>query len=296
MAMVQFKIFLVIFVAGNLLDMGLRLDPRDALRGLRNVRFMGHTLFWGFVLGPALAYAITLVIPLEQPYAIGLILMGMTPCAPFLPMMVSKAKGDLGFTAAFMLLVSVVTIIFMPFAVPLMIKGLTVSAWSIAKPLLIMILLPLAAGMAILRASAPLASSIQPFVKKITGISAIATIALCLIIYGKGLLGVTGSLAVISQIIFFFIMTTFTYWFGFGLPHEQKIVLSIGMATRNLGAAFAPLVSIADIDQRSVIMVVLGIPLMVVFGLLAAKWFGRNATTDQHGPAPAVPLSGAERG
>jgi bile acid:Na+ symporter, BASS family len=53
--MILLKISLVIFMAGNLLDMGLRLNPRDALRGLRNVRFVAYVLLWGFVLCPALA-------------------------------------------------------------------------------------------------------------------------------------------------------------------------------------------------------------------------------------------------
>ena len=42
------KIALVIFVAGSLLEIGLRLDPRDVLAGLRNVRFVAYTLLWGF--------------------------------------------------------------------------------------------------------------------------------------------------------------------------------------------------------------------------------------------------------
>ncbi|MBP1648809.1 MAG: hypothetical protein H6Q30_2254 [Bacteroidetes bacterium] len=290
--MILLKISVVIFVAGNLLDMGLSLIPRDALRGLRNVRFVVLTLLWGFVLGPALAYGITLVIPLEYPYAIGLILMGMTPCAPFLPMIARKAGGDLGFTAAFMLLAAVGTIMFMPFAVPLMVKGLTVSAWTIARPLLLFVALPLAVGMAILRATPTLASRIQLFVKKTAFISAIAVFVLCIIIYGKGLLGVPGSFAVASQVIFFLIVTTCTYWFGFGLQHEQKIVLCTGMSTRNLGVAIAPLLAIADMDQRAIIMVVLGIPLMVMFALLAVKWFGRPAPAGEHGLAQPVPEEG----
>lgn len=261
-------------MAGNLLEMGLRLDPKDALVGMRSLRFVAHTLVWGFVIGPALAYAITLVVPLEYPYATGLILLGMTPCAPFLPMMVNRAKGDLGFTAALMILASAATVVFMPLAVPLMIKGLNVSAWTIARPLLTIILLPLAVGMAILRASTSVASRIQPFVKRTTSVSAIAVVVLCAIVHGKALIGVPGSFALASQVIFFLIMTTCTYWLGFGLRHEQKIVLSTGMATRNLGAALAPLMSIPDIDQRAIVMIVLGIPTMVIFAFLAVRWFG----------------------
>jgi bile acid:Na+ symporter, BASS family len=269
------KISLVIFMAGNLLDMGLKLNLQDALRGLRNVRFVVYTLLWGFLLCPALAYGLSKILPLEEPYAMGLVLMGMTPCAPFLPAIVSKAKGDLGFTAAFMLLAAAGTVAFMPFGVPLMVKGLSVSAWTIGKPLLNVVFLPLVLGMVILRLLPTFASGLQPIVKKITVVATICMAVLCAIVYGPELAGIRGSLAIASQLVFFFIVTTLPYWFGFGLQYPQKIVLSTGMATRNLGAALAPLLSVANVDQRAVVMVVLGIPIMVVFAKLAAKWFGR---------------------
>jgi hypothetical protein len=60
-------------------------------------------------------------------------------------------------------------------------------------------------------------------------------------------------------------------------PHEQKIVLSAGMATRNLGAALAPLFALTEMDQRATVMIALGFPIMAIFALLAAKWFGRPA-------------------
>jgi len=274
MITVLFKISLAIFIAGNLLEMGLKLNPQQALLGLKNIHFVAHTLFWGFVVGPALAYAITLIIPLKHPYAIGLILLGMTPGAPFLPMFIDKVKGDLGYTAAFMLIVSVGTVIFMPFAVPLMIKGLTVTTWAIAKPLVIIILIPLSMGMLILHFFETLAVKIQKVVKNIVFVITFVVCVLGILIYWKGIISVAGSYALAAQIILFLILTTFTYWFGFGLKHEQKMVMSIGMSTRNMGAALAPLLSIEEIDQRSVIMVVLVMPIMVLFGWLSIKWFG----------------------
>jgi hypothetical protein len=36
------KITVVIFMAGNLLELGLRLNLREALRGLRDMRFVTH--------------------------------------------------------------------------------------------------------------------------------------------------------------------------------------------------------------------------------------------------------------
>lgn len=275
------KASIVVFMAGNLLDMGLRLNPPDALRGLRAPRFVAATLIWGFVAGPALAWGITKVVPLDAPYAMGLLLLGMTPCAPFLPMIVDKARGDLGYTAAFMLLTAVGTVVFMPLAAPRLVDGLSVTTWAIARPLLVLVLLPLAAGMVILRASAPLASLVQPVVRKSTGVATLAVILLCAVVYGPGLLGVPGSFALAAQILFFTPVTALPYVLGFGMQPAQKLVLSAGMATRNLGAALAPLFAASGLDRRAILMVVLGLPVMVVFALAAAKVFG---------PAGNVPL------
>ena len=276
MVLVLLKISLFVFIAGNLLDMGVRLNPSDALKGLRDYKFVLHTLFWGFVVGPGLAVAITRIIPLEAPYAMGLILLGMAPSAPIVPIFVNKVRGDLGYAAAFMLLASVGSLIFMPFAVPWLVKGLTVSAWSIARPLLLLILIPLAVGMTIAKAYVKMADKMKLVLKKITGLFTIFTIILLVLVYGKGMLGLPGSFALVSQFILFFVLCTFPYWFGFGLKHEQKIVESIGMSTRNLGAAMAPLFSDSSIDQKAFLMVVLALPVMVLFAWLSMKIFGRR--------------------
>lgn len=278
------KVSLVIFMAGSLLEMGLKLDPHEALNGLRDTRFTILTLAWCFVLCPALAWGITRLIPLDPALAAGLILLGLTPCAPFLPVLAEKAEGDLGYTAAFMLVASVGTVIIMPFAVPRMVEGLSVGAWTIARPLVIVVLLPLVIGMVILRASPTAAAKIQPSIKKLTGLSGIAVVVLAVIIYGKGLLGLPGSFALLAQLLFFVPVAFVSYRLGFGMPHGQKIVLTEGVTTRNVGAALAPLFSTAAIDQRAVIMIVLGLPVMTVVAVVAARRLG---------PAPAESGSSA---
>ncbi|MGA3315311.1 MAG: bile acid:sodium symporter [Candidatus Korobacteraceae bacterium] len=283
--MLLFKISLAIFMAGSLLEMGLRLSLPDALRGLRSVRFVTYTLVWSFIICPALAYAITRVIPLEPTYAIGLILLGMAPCAPFVPILVDKAKGDLGFTAAFMLLASAGTVICMPFTVPLLAKGLTTSAWAIAKPLLMVVLLPMAVGVVIRRYADALALKLLPFAKKGAGIAGLVWTLLCLIIYGKGLLSMAGSFAVASQFMFFGIVCIGTYWLGLGLRHEQRIVLSVGVTTRNLGACLTPLLFAPDVDEQATLMIVLALPIMVIVTLLCTKWFCRGAVASAVGGA-----------
>ena len=275
--MTVLKISLAVFMAGNLLDMGLRLRPQDAVRELRNARFVFLSLLWGFVLGPALAYCIPLVIPLEPHYAIGLVLIGMAPCAPFLPVIVKKAKGDAGSTAAFMMLAAVGMVVFMPFAVPLMLKGLTVSAWAIARPMVMVILAPLAAGMLIFYFFPALDTRMQPVVKLVTRVATVVMLVLAIVTYGKDFIGIRGSFAVLAHLIFFSIVTAVPYLIGFGMPRGQRIVISAGMSTRNVGAALAPLIAAPGMDHRATVMILLAFPVMVVFSLIAAKRFGRAA-------------------
>jgi BASS family bile acid:Na+ symporter len=280
------KLSIVIFMVGNLLEMGLRLNLQEALGALRNVRFVVLSVLCGFVLCPALAYLLTKIIPLDPSYALGMILLGMTPCAPFLPMMVDKARGDMAYAGAFMLLASLITVVYMPLAVPVMVEGLTADAWTIAKPLLFFLLVPLAIGLAIKRVSAHVAARLQPIAKKTTGFDTILMLVLCMAVFGKDFINAAGSYAFGTQILFFLAAITATYALSFSLPQGQKSVLILGMSTRNLGAALAPLFAIPGVDQRAIVMVVIGVPMQMIASWLVALWCARRAQIAEPGAAP----------
>lgn len=271
------KISLVIFMAGSLLDMGLRLKVSEALRALRDVRFVVVSLLWGFVALPALAYAIAEWLPMAHPFAMGLILLGMAPSSPFMPPMVERARGDMGLAAAFMLLASAVTVAYMPFGLPLLVKGLSASALTIAKPLVLFVLLPLAIGLALQHRSAALAERLDPVVRKASGINTMLMLLLCVLVYGKEFLELVGSHAIGAQVLLFAASTVGPYALGFGLPREQRVVMSIGMATRNVGAALAPLFAIPGMDERAIVMVAFGVVMQTAFSLGAASYFRRAA-------------------
>lgn len=274
---VTLKITLVIFMVGNLLDMGLRLKLSDAFAGLRNVRFVSQSLLWGFVLLPLLAVLLTRVIPLDSSYAVGFVLLAMTPCAPFLPPMVDRAKGDMGYTAAFMLLMSVVTVGYLPFAVPVLVKGFSANALTIAKPLVLFLLVPLGLGLWLRHQSEALAVKLHPAVKKLTGLDTLLMLALCVVVYGKEFLGLVGSYAIGVQLLFFTVATVAPYFLSVGLPAGERSVLSLGMATRNLGAAFAPLFTAHSENRHAIVMVAFGVLMQASFSFAAATWYGRRA-------------------
>ena len=86
------------------------------------------------------------MLPLSPAHALGLMLLGLTPCAPFVPIMVNRAQGDVAYVPAVMLLAALGTVTLMPVAVPLLAASLSVDAWAIARPLLIMVMMPIALG------------------------------------------------------------------------------------------------------------------------------------------------------
>jgi BASS family bile acid:Na+ symporter len=161
--------------------------------------------------------------------------------------------------------------------VPLLVDGLSVTAWMVAKPLVGVVLVPLVIGMVTLRRAPDFAARAQPVVKKITGIATIIMLLLCVVIYGEGFIGSAGSFAALTQVIFYAIVTAGSYALAFGLPQDQKSVLALGVCTRNLGAAFAPLFAVAGVDERAIVMVALGVPLQTIAAFVAARAFGARA-------------------
>jgi len=276
-----FSPLVFLFTVSNLAAMGLQVKVPDVIVASRNKRSLAQIFVWGWVVGPAFGYLITRVLPLAEPYVVVVLLASLAPCAPFLQQMVGRARGDMGFAGALIPLVAVGTVVLMPLMAPLLIKGLTISTWALAKPLLLTILLPLMIGAAIRHYAGTAATRIFPAVKVIALVSTLATIVWCLVLYGRGMLDTAGELALLSMTLFMVGMGLLPYLFGFGLKQNQRSVLALGMGTRNVAAVLAAALAIPNADPRIVVMVVMWTLWSVVLAAIAAKIFvslsGRTA-------------------
>jgi BASS family bile acid:Na+ symporter len=266
---------IAIFMAGSLLEMGLKLDLKRAAHALRDVRFVVTAVVWSFAIGPAVAMLLAKGLPLAEPYALGLILLGLAPCAPFVPLLSEKAGADLNYVAAYLLLASLGTLIILPIMIPVLAPELTADAWTIAKPLLLYIALPLAIGICVRLAARALADRSHPIVKKVTTLDIILMLGIVLVLYWRDFLGAVGSYAIGAQILYYCLLAVAAYGLGFGLSHEKRSALVLGLCTRNVGAAIAPLMSVSGSDQRATVMCVLAVFITLAVGSGAAKLLGR---------------------
>ena len=263
-------ITIVIFMVGNLLEVGLRLEVSEALAALRNVRFVVLSLLWCFVLGPLLAVLLTNIIPLAEPYALGLVFLGMAPCSPAIPIMVKKAGGSLAYMSAFMLLAFAGTVALMPFMVPLLAKGFTADPWTIAKPLVLFIAIPMVIGIAIRRAAVTFAEKAAPIVKNVTSVGTLILVADLVWLYRGEIFGAIGTYAIGTQILYYALMGGASYLLGVGLPFSQKAPMTLGICTRNVGPAIAPLFAVPGTPQGAITMCILGIFLGAILSGFAA--------------------------
>jgi BASS family bile acid:Na+ symporter len=273
----NFGLMVFIFTVANLFNLGLQVKLPDLIVGLKNKKSMALIFVWSWVLGPALAYLIVFVLPLAEPYVIGLLLSSLAPVTPFLPLTVEKARGDMSFAAALVPVVMVGTVIIVPLLGPLMIQGVTVSAWSLAKPLLLSVFLPLVIGVAIRHYAELVATRILPAVNVMAKLTSVMVFVWCVVVYAREMIETAGSFALLSVILFMVVIGWMSYQFGFGLKQSQRSVISLAMITRNGGPVLIAALAIPNVDSRIVTLVVLVNVGGFILAPITAAIFGKRA-------------------
>lgn len=271
-----YKIVVMIFTVSNLAAMGLEINKTETFLALKNAKFIILILVWGWIVGPAVALLLTRIIPLSEPHAAGLILISLAPTAPFFPMMVRNARGDMSSAGAFFLVATIGTVILLPIMTPLLIPGLSVGVGALAKPLIFMVLIPLVLGFLLKIYKEKLANKLFPIVKKIGGLFFLATAVLTFWIYWPEMLSALGSYAVGAQVILFTVLTVLGYKVGFGLKQGTRIAMALGMCTRNIAAVFVAYFGITNPDPGVFVMIVLVVPVAIIVAIIAAQIFKKQ--------------------
>jgi bile acid:Na+ symporter, BASS family len=266
----------VLFMVLSLASAGLEVATRDVFAPLKHGRFVMLTVVVGWLVGPVIAYLLLQVIPLQRSYATGLLLLAMAPCAPFAPAMMRAARADPAYVAAFMMLSAVVTAVAMPVGVPLLIDGLSASPWAIARPMVFLILAPLLLGSALRDLRPHLADLVAPVIAVVMRVATIGMLVLVVVVHGRGVLDAVGSHAILAQVVFIGAVTLAGFVFGAALAESQRSVLTIGVCTRNMGAALAPLAAI-DTDPRAIVMITIAIPVTLGLSMMTASALSRRA-------------------
>jgi BASS family bile acid:Na+ symporter len=261
------NVAVLVFVVSCMFTAGLGLTVREVAAPLRRTRLVALAIIANFVVAPAVALALTEIIPIARPYAIGLILLGGAAGAPFLPKLAELARGDVAFSVGLMLLLMVGSVVFLPIALPLMVRGASVDAWPILRPLLVTMLLPLAVGMAVRWRFERWSLRMRPVLLRVSNFSLLLAIALLICLNWGALVGTFGSGAAATAVLYVSILIAVGFALG-GPIRETRSVLGLGTGQRNVAAAL--IIAGSNFTDPGVVVMVLVATLAGLIPLLIA--------------------------
>lgn len=265
----------LVFVVTSMLAMGLSLTVAQIMAPLRNARLVILALLANFVLVPLVAYLISLIIPLSDGLKVGLILVSTAAGAPFLPKLAQAARGKLAFSVGLMVLLMTVTVLYMPIMLPLLLQGVTVNPWDIARSLIILMLIPLAVGLFTRMRYAEIAAQLQPPMAQASTFAIAFLLVSGLLANLSSILGVIGTGGIIAALLFLAVAFVIGYFLG-GKDGQIRSVLGLGTAQRNLAAALV--VATANFDDPDVMVMVLVLGLLgLVVLMVTAGELGRRS-------------------
>jgi BASS family bile acid:Na+ symporter len=230
------QVSLLVFVISSMLAMGFSLTVESIITPLKNIKLVLLALVVNFVAVPLVAWGIGELIGLDKDIFTGLIIMATAAGAPFLPKLAGAAKGNIAFSVGLMVLLMLTTIIYMPIVLPLLLSGVTINPWDIAKSLIVLMLLPLAIGLFMKARWSSIADGLQPHMAQASSVALLFLLVGGIIIEWSDIVGLIGTGGFIALILFFVISLVIGYFTG-GSDPQMRSVMGLGTAQRNVSAA-----------------------------------------------------------
>ena len=244
----------LIFVLSSMVATGLGLTVSQIVTPLRNGRLVVLSLVANFVFMPLAAFALVTLLQLDEPLGVGLLLLGTAAGSPTLPKFAEMAKGNLAFGVGLMVLLMVVTVGYLPLVLPLLLPGVSVNPWQIARSLFLLMLLPLAVALAVRAKFEVIAARTKPVLDWVSNLSLILVVLLVTAANIDNLVAVFGTRGILAGLLFIAVGLGIGWLLG-GPGKDTRRVLAQGTALRNVGAALV--VGGQSFDDPKVIVMVL---------------------------------------
>ena len=264
----------LVFVLGTMASMGLSLTIAQITGPLRNARFVIVALLANFVIPPILAFILIQIFALDEPLAVGLMLVSLAAGAPGLPKTAVFAKIDAAAATGLMVLLVVVTILVLPIALPLLLTGISVTFWDIASGLIILILVPLAISLFVRARYPEAAASALPHFAQASNLSLLILLVLMVVLNFSDVVGLLGSGGLLASLILVILTVVGGYLLG-KLGKADGWLQALGAGQRNIAAAMV--VATMNFGNDEVVMVVVYSLIVMVVLIPLALELGKRA-------------------
>ncbi|WP_226013334.1 bile acid:sodium symporter family protein [Halomicrobium salinisoli] len=268
------------FVLATMLSVGLDLRPTDVLASVGQWQLLARSVLVNLVGVPALTLVALLVAPVETEYAVGLLVIAVSPGAPFGPKLAEISDSDVAFASGLMVVLATASVLTVPASLAALVPGdVTVDLLGIARAVVVVQLGPLLAGFALRIHDRALASKLHAPTRRLSTGLLLVLIALLVVVNadaigrlaGTGVLGISAAVVAGSMVA--------GYASG-GPDRSTREALATSTTARN--AAIALLVATASFPSPDVFATIVAFSLVSVAvpGIAAGAWRLQSASLD----------------
>ena len=268
-------ILTIVFCVASMLNVGLRYSFREVLGPLRDVKSVALVLLANFVAAPAFAWALGTILQLSDEHMAGLLVVGTAAGAPILTQLVALAGGKVAYAGSMMFLLLPATVIYMPIVLPLLISGVHVDAWAVAKPMIFSMLVPLVVGLLVHHYWPSVAAPLAKIAGPLGQLTLVLMLMAVLVSTWNTLTGVLGQRLILAGILYI------AGCFGIGyLLSSRELRLENAFSTAQRNFAAVNVVAINSIGDPDTVVAAVVISFMAMFILFpAAGLIQRRKTT-----------------
>jgi bile acid:Na+ symporter, BASS family len=272
-------------IVGTVFGFGLKSTTDDLLYVVQRPGLLVRSLLAVLVVMPILAVVFVKVFDLRQTVEVVLVALAISPVPPLLPNKESKAGGRQSFGLGLMLLLGLVSIVAIPLMVEFMervfSRSLTVDSGAIARIILIAVLLPLLAGMAVCRLAPQIAERLERPVHVVaSGLLLVGVVVL--LADSRGAMWAAVGDGTIPALIAFVVAGLLVGHLLGGPEPQQSVVLALSSACRHPAIALA--VAAANFpDERFGGTILLYLLVSAVLAIPYVAWQRRRSL-----PAPSM--------
>jgi bile acid:Na+ symporter, BASS family len=180
----QVALVLTLWITG--LGLGMSFGPRQILRTLRRGGLFVRATVLDVVIVPLLVWGLVQAFSIPDHYATGLLLVGVASAGPLGIKAAQLARADLPYAIALVVVLEAANVVAIPVWVALLMPpGVQVPMWPVVRTLLLLVLAPLAVGMAVRARRPPTAARLAQLAAPLSTVGLLVVIAIVLARYAR---------------------------------------------------------------------------------------------------------------
>ncbi len=262
----------------SMLALGLSINATRIPDLLKDRKLAILALVANFLVVPLVAFLFAKSLNFSDGIAVGFILVGCAAGSSMLPRLAEISRANILFAKGLALILTLVSIIFIPLVFPYISPGTSDSPWNMLLLLFVFILVPLLAGLYFQRQRPVFADRWAPRMNKISVIVLIVVIIAFWTLYVRDIFvsAMTGELLILVLAVLAFLLISLGV--GYFLAGKDRVsgrVMALGTAERNIAAA--ALIAAFNIGNHAILLMVLltGLISLILLHYLS-KWVGKK--------------------